>query len=93
MTIIKGSFLLGLLLYVPGVLIFTPVSIIYVIVTSIYNFIWPDWIQDEKTERAFFTDKIHTENTERAFLMLKVNLFELFSLSLKRFQERLQTSL
>ena len=79
------------MLYIPGVLIFTPASIIYVIVTSIYKFIWPDWIQEEKTKRAFFTDRIHTENTERTFLMLKVNFFKLFSLSLKRFQERLQT--
>ena len=79
MTIIKGSFLLGLLLYLPGVLIFTPASMIYVIVTSIYNFIWPDWIQDERTERAFFTDWIHTENTGRAFFMFKVNIYLNFS--------------
>ena len=79
MKIIKGSFLLGFFLYIPGVLIFTPVSIIYVIVTSIYNFIWPNWIQDEKTERAFFTDRIHTENTGRAFFMFKVKFYLNFS--------------
>ena len=60
------------MLYIPGVLTFTPASIIYVIVTSICNFIWPDWIQDEKTERTFITDRVHTENTGRALLMCKV---------------------
>ena len=67
------------MLYIPGVLFFTPASIIYVIVTSIYKFIWPGWIQNEKTERAFFNDWIHTENTGRASFMFKVKFYLNFS--------------
>ena len=76
--IFEGWFVLGLFLYVPGVLVFTPTSMVYVVVTSIYNFIWPDWIQDEGTERTFFKFKVKSY----------MNFFEC---PWKRFQERLQT--
>ena len=54
----KGKFVLGLVLYLPGVVIFTPVYIIFVVLTSIYNFIWPEWIQDENKEKTFITFKV-----------------------------------
>ena len=38
--------------------IFTPIYIIYVILTSIYNFIWPEWIQDENEEKTFLMFKV-----------------------------------
>ena len=58
----KGKFVLGLVLYLPGVAIFTPIYIVYVILTSIYNFIWPEWIQDENEEKTFLMFKVTFSN-------------------------------
>ena len=54
----KGKFVLGVLLYLPGVAIFTPIYIVYVVLTSIYNFIWPEWIQDENEEKTILMFKV-----------------------------------
>ena len=54
----KGRFALGILLYLPGVVIFTPIYIFYVVLTFVYNFIWPEWIQDENEEKTFIMFKV-----------------------------------
>ena len=59
--------MLGLLLFPPGVILFTPIYICYVILTSVYNIIWPEWVQDE--------------NEEKTFLMFRVNFLKSFFVS------------
>ena len=63
----QGKFVLGLLLFPPGVILFTPIYICYVILTSVYNIIWPEWVQDE--------------NEEKTFLMFRVNFLKSFFVS------------